>query len=331
MKNDFEIISQHGPADVRKMSRRDWLKWAGAMTLGAPTVFGASAVDLKARAKKNIKLAVFSGVYAGLPLEDAARRIKADGFQGVALEYRFADVTFDPLKPDWAAADKIRNCFERQGLPNIGLYGYYNVVDPDSARRQRGEQRMRFLVENWKRLGSPVVATETGTLNAKSEWVESPENSTEKGYLTCRDSLAALVKAAEKSGAIVAIEPYWRNIIDSAARTERLFSEIKSPALKLVMDPCNYFRKEDLAQMDTMLEEIFRRVGSQTVVAHAKDVQAAENGTDLPASGKGVLNYPLFLRLLARMDREMFLAVEHLTLDDVPRARDFVLSQFDKV
>jgi len=97
------------------------------------------------------------------------------------------------------------------------------------------------------------------------------------------------------------------------------------------MDPCNYFRKEDLPKMQAVLEDMFLRVGSQIAIAHAKDVKEAPDGTDLPAAGKGVLDYPLYLRLLAKLDRELFLAVEHLALEDVPRARDFVLSQFEKV
>ena len=97
------------------------------------------------------------------------------------------------------------------------------------------------------------------------------------------------------------------------------------------MDPCNYYRKDQLSQMDPMLEEMFRRLGKKIVLAHAKDVKAAADGTDLPASGQGVLDYPLFLRLLAGLNRELFLIIEHLTLDDVPRARDYVLSQFDKI
>jgi hypothetical protein len=44
-----------------------------------------------------------------------------------------------------------------------------------------------------------------------------------------------------------------------------------------------------------------------------------------------VLDYPLYLRLLAALDRELFLAVEHLDLGDVVRARDYVLSQFEKI
>jgi len=312
------------------LTRRNWLKAIGAGALGA-RAFGAAESDLRAKARKNLKLAIFTGVYSRLPLEEAARRIKADGFVGVVLQPEFADVRFNPLAPDGDAAKKITDAFERADVKIVGLYGYYNVVDPDVEKRKTGEARMRFLIENWKRLGGRIVATETGTLNPKSEWLESPENDTEKGYLECRAALEKLAKAAEESGAIVAIEPYWRNIIGSIDRTERLFREVQSPALKLVMDPCNYFRKEDLPRMDATLEEMFRRVGKETVIAHAKDVKAAPDGTDLPAAGKGVLNYPLYLRLLAQWDREIYLAVEHLTLDDVPRARDYVLSQFDKI
>jgi len=311
-------------------TRREWLKAVGATAFGAQAL-GAADEDLRAKAKKNLKLAVFTGVYSKLPLDEAVKRIKSDGFGAVACEYAFADVRFDPMAPDWDAAKRISDGLDRAGIKNVGLYGYYNVVDPDPAKRALGEKRMLFLIENWKRLGSPIIATETGTLNPKSPWLESPENTTEASYVLCRTALANLAKAAEKTGAVVAIEPYWRNIIASVDRTERLFREVNSPSLKLIMDPCNYFRKEDLPRMKPMLEDIFRRVGKETVFAHAKDVKESPTGTDLPASGKGVLDYPLYLRLLAQLDREVYLAVEHLTLDDVARARDFVLGQFEKI
>jgi len=309
-------------------NRRDWLKLTGAAALGFPLLAHA-APDLRARAKKNLKLGVFMGVYAGLPLEEAARRIAADGFHAVVFENGFADVKFDPWAPDWDKLRRITDTLAKHKLKVAGLYGYYNIVDPDPARRQRGEQRMHMFIENWKRFGCPIITTETGTFNAQSEWAESPENATEQGYEACRAALAKLVKAAKKSGAVLTIESYWRNVIDSIGRTERVMRDV--PGLKLTMDPCNYFRKDELPQMDPMLEEMFRLLGKKIVLAHAKDVKASENGTDLPAAGMGVLNYPLYLRLLAGLNRELFLVIEHLTLPDVPRARDYVLSQFEKI
>ncbi len=272
-------------------------------------------------------------MYASLPLEEAAKKIKADGFNGVVLEYAFADVRFDPYAPNWEAAKKITSCLECNGIKMVGLYGYYNVVAPDPEKRKLGEQRMQFLIENWKRLGSNNISTETGSFNPQSEWNDSPENATEKAYQQCRASLEKFAKLAEKTGAVISIEPYWKNVISSAERAKRLFRDVRSPALKLVMDPCNYFRKADLANMQTMLTDIFQRVGKQTVLAHAKDVKGAANAddTELPASGKGVLDYPLYLRLLAQLDREIYLAVEHLTLSEVSAARDYVLAQFEKI
>ena len=315
-----------------RLSRRDCLKLAGAVALATPLA-GRAADDLKAKAKKNLKLAIFTGVYAGLPLEEAGKRIKAEGFSGVVLEGNFADIRFDPLAPDWEAANKITSCLDLNGIKVVGLYGYYNVVAPDPENRKRGEQRMQFLIENWKRLGSNNISTETGSRNPQSEWDDSPENATEAAYQQCRASLEKFARLAEKTGAVISIEPYWKNVIGSAERAERLFRDVQSPALKLVMDPCNYFRKAELARMQPMLRDIFQRVGKQTVIAHAKDVKAAANtdDTELPASGKGVLDYPLYLRLLAELDREIYLAVEHFSLAEVAAARDYVLAQFDKI
>ncbi len=310
------------------LNRRQWLKLTGVAAIGLPFISHA-APDLRAKAKKNLKLGVFTGLYASLPLEEAARRIAADGFHCVVLESGFADVRFDPWAPDWGMAQQIVRTLANSNLKVAGLFAYYNIVDPDATRRQRGEKRMQVLMENWKLLGSPVLSTETGTLNAKSEWLESPENASEQGYQDCRAALDKLTQAAKKHGATISIEPYWRNVIDSIDRADRIMRDV--PGLKLVMDPCNYYRKDDLSRMDPMLKEMFRRLGRKIVLAHAKDVKASADGTDLPASGRGVLDYPLFLRLLAGLNREIDLIIEHLTLDDMPRARDYVLSQFDQI
>jgi sugar phosphate isomerase/epimerase len=306
---------------------------AAAMALPAlPAVAAETAKsDLKARAKKNLKLGIFSSVYAELPLEEAARRIKEDGFSCVVFDYRFKDVALDPLAPDWDALKKITACLDRNEIKIAGLYGYYNVIDPDPAKRKRGEARMDLLIRNWKRFGCPIISTETGTYNTQSEFMESPENYTEKGYAACRAAFEKLVKAAEKTKAVIAIEAYWRNIICSVDRAAQLFRDIDSPSLKLTMDPCNYFRNEDLPKMKPMLEEIFKRVGRQTVIAHAKDVKRSEKGPDLPAAGLGELDYPLYLRLLAQLDREMPLVIEHLGIKDVARARDYVKAQMEKI
>lgn len=313
-----------------RLPRRDWLKAAAITCLGAGAA-AAAPVNWKAKAKQNLRLGVDANVYSRLPLEEAAARIRDDGFRSVLSNYTFADVRFNPLAPDWEAAAKIVDCFERNGIEVAAVFGYINPIDPVPERRKQGDARLETLLTNWKRLGCRNVSTETGTFNPQSPWLGAPENETEEGYVQCRTALEKWAKVAEKAGAVLSLEAYWRNVINSIDRADRLLREVGSPALKLVMDPNNYFRKEDLPKMQPMLEEMFSRLGGHVAVAHAKDVKPADEGTELPASGKGVLDYPLFLRLLAQFDRPMDLILEHLTLDDVPRARDFVLAQFDKI
>ncbi len=319
------------------ITRRDWLRTTAAamaasqLALPSQSTCRAEDVSLQATAQKNIALGVHTGPYVSLPLAEAAQRIKDAGFKCVLTEYTFADVRFDPLEPDWKAVDTIVSTFEQHDIRIAAVFGYVNVVDPLPERMKRHEARMACLTQNWKRLGCPNISTETGTFNTTSDWAGAPENATEQGYQKCRVALERFATMAEKTGAIISIEAYWQNIIDSIDRAERLFRDIPSPALRLVMDPCNYPRKEDLPQLGTMLDDMFKRLGNKIVVAHAKDVKAAAEGTDLPAAGRGVLDYPHYLRLLAGLDRPIDLILEHLTLDDVLRARDFVLGEFARV
>jgi sugar phosphate isomerase/epimerase len=97
------------------------------------------------------------------------------------------------------------------------------------------------------------------------------------------------------------------------------------------MDPCNYFGPQDLTRVQPLLEEMFHKLGGQIVIAHAKDVKASPKGTDTPAAGTGVLDYPFFLRLLAQLNRPIDLVIEHVALADVPRARDYVRAQMEKI
>lgn len=314
------------PMHHASIGRRDCLKAIAAAWLGSQTP-GLLAGESTAKNGPKIRLGVDAGVYARLPVEEAASRIKDDGFQAVLCNYAFADVRFDPLAPDWDAARKIAASFARRDITIAAMFGYANVVDPNGPRLEREMRRLHTLLQNWERLGCRNVSTETGTFNEKSQWLDSPENYTEDGYAKCRAAFEKLVAVAEKAGAILSIEVYWRNCIDSIERAERLFRDVNSPALKLVMDPCNFLRKEDLPRMQPMLEEMFRRLGDKIVVAHAKDVKASDQGTDLPAAGLGVLDYPLYLRLLAGLPREVDLLLEHLALPDVPRARDYVRDQ----
>jgi len=315
------------------LARRTLLQAAVAATVGAAAL-PAWASHLRTKFRKNVRLGITTQVYAQLPLAEAVERIKSDGFRTVLLSFKFADVKFDPLQPDWAAAKKIVDAMAKADIGITAMYGYYNVVDPNVERRQQGEARMECLMRNHKRLGCNVISTETGTFNAQSQWGYDPQNETEDGYLKCRAAMERWVKLGEKTGAVLTVESSYRNIIGSIDRAERLLKELDSPALRIVMDPANFFGPDNLKQMKAMLKDMFTRLGPKAALVHAKDVKLSEKegqGTETPASGLGEMDYPLFLRLVSELDRPIDVLMEHVKIDDVARARDFLLAHVEKL
>lgn len=323
------------PAEV---GRRSLLRYAGTAVGGlmlSPGLLKAAeqacGADLQVKARENLDLGVFTTLYAEMPVAEAARRIADDGFHYVVFDYTFKDVKFDPWKPDFDVLAKITREFDKNDIRIAGMYAYYNPICPDAKERSQGDQRVDLLIKEWRRFGCPVICTVTGTFGTGSPFVYDPKNDTEEGYTAARDAFARLARKAEKTGAIIGIEPYWKNCIGSVERTARLFKDVPSPSLKLLMDPANYLRNEELPRLNEMMDELFAKCGDQIVVAHAKDVKAGEKGQELPAAGLGVLDYPHYLRHLAKLDRKMPLIVEHLGRDDVPRACTFVREQMGKI
>ena len=317
------------------LNRRELLKVIGtgaAVAAIGTSICAAEPAQVKKKRKPagKLTLGIFTSVYSHLPLEEAVKRIKADGFGGVVLEGIFKDVRFDPWSPDFEVLKKMTDALQKENLAVAGLYGYYNVIDPDVQRRKRGQARIELLIKEWKRFGSPIVSTETGSFNPQSEFEDDPKNHTPEGYAECRKAFETLVRAAEKTKAIIAIEAYWHNCIDSIERAERLFHDISSPSLKLTMDPCNFYRPEDMSKITPVLEDMFKRIGPQTVIAHAKDVKQGPNGQELPAAGLGAMDYPTLMKLLVGLKKDLFVMIEHLGIDDVPRARDFVKGHMDR-
>lgn len=112
----------------------------------------------------------------------------------------------------------------------------------------------------------------------------------------------------------------------------------------LICDPANYFTPKNINDVDGQLRRVFDALGDKMAIAHAKDIllsgdtgvkqadiDADEShvfrgagGVELPAAGLGVLNYDLYVSLLAKQHPNIPLIIEHVDNGDIPRAKAFV-------
>jgi sugar phosphate isomerase/epimerase len=201
-----------------------------------------------------------------------------------------------------------------------------------------------MLMERALDVGCPYVVSETGTYNEESDWVWHDKNATEAAYQEACGVIYELTRFGREVGACFTVENYVNNVIGSVEQVLRLFKDVNMPNLKLLCDPTNYFDESNIDTVDVQLRRVFDALSDKIVIAHAKDckraldvgekhadIDADESHTfrgsgavELPAPGLGVLNYDLYLKLLAKDHPNIPLIIEHLDEDDIPRAQGFV-------
>ncbi|MEM1483511.1 sugar phosphate isomerase/epimerase [Oscillospiraceae bacterium PP1C4] len=290
-----------------------------------------------------LSVGIFTGYYP-YSLDKTIERIKAADFNCVQLDVSFKDCDAAKGELTKEKAIEIRSKLRDANLPVIAVSAYTNFIHPDPARRQANIDYLKTMIRFSHDLGCPYVASETGTYNEESDWVWDDRNASEEVYQETLAIIKDIVSFAEQHDVTFLIENYVNNVIGSVDQIERLFRDVNSKHLGLVCDPTNYFDDKNIGKVDDELENIFARLAPFMKIAHAKDCKPAEDasekhadidadeshtfrgsgGVELPAAGLGVLNYELYVKLLAKHHPNMPLIIEHLDEGDIPRAKAFV-------
>lgn len=290
-----------------------------------------------------IATGIFTGYYPET-IDDTIKKIKAGGFSCVQLDVSFkdCDATKETLTKE--KANMIRDKFRDANLPVVAVSAYTNFVHSDPLQRKKNMDYIKSMMERALDLGSPYVASETGTYCQESDWVWDDKNATEQAYEQACEAIYELTKFGREVGATFIMENYVNNVIGSIEQIQRVFKDVNMPNLKLICDPTNYFDQDNINDVDGQLKRIFNALEDKMVIAHAKDIKLAQDtgekhadidadeshsfrgsgAVELPAAGLGILNYDLYMKLLGKFHPNIPLIIEHLDEGDIPRAKAFV-------
>ncbi len=289
-----------------------------------------------------ISVGIFTGYYP-YSLQEAIKKIKADGMSCVQLDQTFTDIDLSRGNVTKKKAQKVRDAFRDASLPIVAVSGYTNLVHPDPKTRQENIDSVKELLRHARDFGCPYVISETGTYNKESDWLFDDKNKTEEAYQEFKQVAIELAEYAYRHKAVFLIENYVNNIVGSVEQVARLFREINHPGLGLLMDPTNYFDDNNIDHINPTIEKMFNSLDNLILVAHAKDCVRTDHmeskfgdgateansfrgagAVELPAAGLGSLNYPLYLRKLVENHPNIPLIIEHLDEEDIPRAKKFI-------
>ena len=109
-----------------------------------------------------IATGIFTGYYPET-IDDTIKKIKAGGFSCVQLDVSFkdCDATKETLTKE--KANMIRDKFRDANLPVVAVSAYTNFVHSDPLQRKKNMDYIKSMMERALDLGSPYVASETGT------------------------------------------------------------------------------------------------------------------------------------------------------------------------
>jgi sugar phosphate isomerase/epimerase len=153
-------------------------------------------------------------------------------------------------------------------------------------------------------------------------WRGHPANGRPYAWAALLGAMEQALALAEEHDLRLAIEPQTANVVDSPAKARRLLDEMRSPRLKIIIDPANLFHAEDLPYQRAILDAAFDLLGPDVVLAHAKDVRVVDGTVRHVTVGTGVLAYQHYLTLLR--DIPVPLIVHGLAEVEVDRALAFL-------
>jgi Sugar phosphate isomerases/epimerases len=290
-----------------------------------------------------IATGIFTGYYP-YKTDEVIAQIKKDGFSCVQLDVSFKDIDAAKEALTKEKANALRDKFRDANLPVIAVSAYTNLIHHDKEQRKKNIEYIKMMMEHALDLGSPYVASETGTYHPESDWIWHDRNATEEAYEETAEIIYDIVKFGREVGATFIVENYVNNVIGSIEQVQRLFADINMPNLKLICDPTNYFTTTNITDINGQLRRIFDALADKMVIAHAKDIKQnadtavkqadidadeshafrGAGGIDLPAAGLGDLNYELYVSLLAKHHSNIPLIIEHVDEGDILRAKKYV-------
>ena len=213
---------------------------------------------------------------------------------------------------------RVRQDFDESGLECAVLGCYLNLADPDPERRARTQEIYKAHLRFAAKIGARVVGTETNA-NPESRFAD-PAPQSEEAFRLWLDSLRPVVRCAEETGAVLAVEPVWYHIISTPERAARMLEELPSDNLQIILDAVNLISPEQADRAEEIIKNAVSLLGDRVRILHMKDfVISPEGKMKACACGMGAMRYEQLLSFAAA--RSLPMTLENTVPENAETAR----------
>ena len=182
--------------------------------------------------------------------------------------YKAFDDAPKPLNNEWAEATK--NALSAYGVRVAILGCYVNPVHPDSEILENELGKFENGLDVAQSLGASLVATETGSLDARN--IRCEDTWSDKNWARFLKIVERLLKRAEKNGVVMALEAVAdKNTIDDPRRMLRVMETFKSPNLRCLFDAVNIMPIKGVDDFYAYYDEAIAMLAPYIRAMHLKD------------------------------------------------------------
>ena len=257
-------------------------------------------------------------------MQARAEKAKLEGFSCVHLAYQkvMGQVCFDDAALNEGLACYTKRVFQREGLDIAVLGCYLNLAHPDPEELQKIKSRYFGHLRVAALAGCSVVGTETGAPNAQYK-LDGATHSKEALDTFIRN-LAEVVERAEHWGVSMAIEPVWNHIVYNADRAVEVLKAVRSPNLRIILDPVNLLCMENADDREEIFQDAFEKLRDHIAVVHIKDFVRRDGKLVSVAAGTGEMRYENLLRMVKQSKPFVQATLENTTNENAVQARELI-------
>jgi len=276
-----------------------------------------------------MRLGILGSVLPASPSEITAETlasIREMGFSGVGTDFGFHLEEFTPT-----LRAHVKALFAESGLDQPMMWApFKNFIQDDRDAMERDfalyEEAIRLAVD----VGCGNLALWPGSHGVGHPYLAHPRNFTQESFDRSVAGLRRLAPLAEDKGISLSIEPGIGTVAFSPKRTREILDAVGSPALKVNLDVVNWITFWEYFDQAPLIEQSFDLVGSDVSGVHLKDIHFGDRlcvHLDEVPAGQGELDYLPLLRRASELPRETYMIIEHVSLEEIPAAREYVLAR----
>jgi sugar phosphate isomerase/epimerase len=238
--------------------------------------------------------------------------------------------TFCPAGPatpsDVVAA--FRRAAERADILIAEVGAWSNPISRDTAERSKAIAHCQRCLALAEEIGASCCVNIAGSRGEKWDGPDKANDSPETFDLIV-ETVRQIIDAVKPTHTAYALETMPWIAPDSPDSYLALLKAVDRKGFAVHLDPVNMINCPTRAyHTGDFLRECFAKLGPHIRCCHAKDISFASRLTvhlDECAPGEGILDYPVFLQELSKLNRDVPVILEHMkTAEEYEKAANYI-------